>query len=646
MSSSKYFYNDSSNKNFTSSNKKYNHSILRKESNILFGIDLNESNKENNINNNNFVFNDDYENIISNNSNKNLKTPSKKIILFNKDNNTSGNYNLNSNNNTNNNIIITNNNIINTNSNNNNNNLFTLSNGNEQNIEKNNIKTELFNSSISKKFEFSEVQNKNIINIKNNTNEDLKSLNNSNSNSNNDNNNDNNIDNNSLEIISYTEANNKEEEDKKNTFNSFTLLNTNEINNNNTNNNNSYITYRTKIDTEYNIEDLNFNEKNKSKSCLIYNNNNNNKQKLNYNNTHNNNKYINNLMTIEEEKLKKIPHSKNSNFDNLISNKIKNNNNNKFNFHSKTKSILNHSDYSTSNNLWKFNNNNNINNNIENNNDELYNWLKKINLEEHYKTFIQKGIFSMNNVINDIKNKKFKINKNDIEEIGILNPGHIYRILIEIEIEIGMINNKIINVIFNENSMFNNDEFYVKNDFFEYVFGCCGVNKNNNNNNKFNIDIWLKKIGLVNLKENFIFNGFDKIEYLILQMFSSCPVNDEMLQKDLGIENEKDRDIIIMRLNKDVKYILRRVNNNNNKKNKFNEFTPISDNNNIINNNINNNINNIINNNISNNNINNINNFDNNIINNTSNIKSTTENDIILKNKSNNINNNNYCIIF
>ena len=243
----------------------------------------------------------------------------------------------------------------------------------------------------------------------------------------------------------------------------------------------------------------------------------------------------------------------------------------------------------------------------------------------------------MNNVINDIKNKKFKINKNDIEEIGISNPGHIYRILIEIEIEIGMINNKIINVIFNENSMFNNDEFYVNNDFFEYVFGCCGVNNKSNNNNKFNIDFWLKKIGLVNLKENFIFNGFDKIEYLILQMFSSCPVNDEMLKKDLGIENEKDRDIIIMRLNKDVKYILRRVNNKN-KKNNFNEFTPISDNNNNINNNINIINNNNISNNISNNN---------NIINNTSNIKSTTENDIILKNNiNNNINNNNYCIIF
>ena len=621
MSSSKYFYNESSNNKeiVTSPYEKYNHSILRKESNILFGIDLNESNKENI--NNNFVFNDSE----INNSNKNLKTPSKKIILFNKDNNTSGNYIFNSNNNNN---INTNNNIIITT--NNNNNLFTLSNGNEQN-EKNNIKTELFNSSISKKFEFSEVKNKNIIHINNNNKNTNEDLNNNNNNENDDNNNNN--DNNSLEIISYTEANNiKEEEDKKNTFNSFTLLNTNE---NNNNYNNSYITYRTKIDTEYNIEDLNFDEKNKSKSCLIYNNNNKNKFNIN---THIYNKYTNNLMTIEEEKLKKIPHSKNnyfqSNFENLISNKIKNNNNNKFNFHSKTKSILNqnkndslifHSDFSTSNNLWKFNNNNKNNIINENNNDDLYNWLKKINLEEHYKTFVEKGIFSMNNVINDIKNKKFKINKNDIEEIGISNPGHIYRILIEIEIEIGLINNKIISIIFNENSMLNKDEFYIKNDFFEYVFGCCGIN-NNVNYNKFNIDFWLKKIGLMNLKENFIFNGFDKIEYLILQMFSSCPVNDEILQKDLGIENEKDRDIIIMRLNKDVKYILRRLNNKNNNI----ENTPNS--NNI--NNISNNINNIIS------------NIDNNVINNTSNIKSTTENEILSKNINNNINDNNYCIIF
>jgi hypothetical protein len=87
----------------------------------------------------------------------------------------------------------------------------------------------------------------------------------------------------------------------------------------------------------------------------------------------------------------------------------------------------------------------------------------------------------------------------------------------------------------------------------------------------YSLDIWLKRNNLIHLKENFICNGFDKIEFFIIQMFSSYPINDNILKNDLKINNEKDRDIILFKLNRDIKRILQKLNNQENidKKYKF-----------------------------------------------------------------------------
>ena len=98
--------------------------------------------------------------------------------------------------------------------------------------------------------------------------------------------------------------------------------------------------------------------------------------------------------------------------------------------------------------------------------------------------------------------------------------------------------------------------------------------KENNNDNEemiYNLDNWLNSNNLNHLKENFICNGFDKIEFFIIQMFSSYPINDNILKNDLKINNEKDRDIILFKLNRDIKRILQKLNNQENidKKYKF-----------------------------------------------------------------------------
>ena len=56
-------------------------------------------------------------------------------------------------------------------------------------------------------------------------------------------------------------------------------------------------------------------------------------------------------------------------------------------------------------------------------------------------------------------------------------------------------------------------------------------------------------------KQNFIKNGFDKIEFFILQMFSSIPLEEKIFEKEMNIDNNNDIDLFILQLNKDVKII-------------------------------------------------------------------------------------------
>jgi hypothetical protein len=153
-----------------------------------------------------------------------------------------------------------------------------------------------------------------------------------------------------------------------------------------------------------------------------------------------------------------------------------------------------------------------------------------------------------------------------------------------LEIESGLINKEYLKKIFfyefnnkNYNNSTNND---ILNNSIEYVcaLNCFTLNQqkiyyNNNNNdynnksskniNKFDIDKWLNKIGLIHLKKKFIENGFDYFEYFILQMFSSIPIDENILINDIKIYDDFEREKIILRLNKDVKFINNNNNNNN-----------------------------------------------------------------------------------
>ena len=195
------------------------------------------------------------------------------------------------------------------------------------------------------------------------------------------------------------------------------------------------------------------------------------------------------------------------------------------------------------------------------NSQSLLNWLKNLDLIDYFQNFIKNGIYNLDIIIKDMKSGKYKIKKQDILDLNITKPGHIYRIITQLEIDSELINKN----IFINKEYYNNNNKYMKtlnnhnriesnigNDFYNNNY--MNNNKSQNDNmNKISIEIWLNKIGLIHLNDNFINNGFDNYKYFILQMFSSIPINDEILKNEIYIYNDNERDLILFYLNKEVK---------------------------------------------------------------------------------------------
>ena len=89
----------------------------------------------------------------------------------------------------------------------------------------------------------------------------------------------------------------------------------------------------------------------------------------------------------------------------------------------------------------------------------------------------------------------------------------------------------------------------------------CGINlcsNSNNNNNKYSnkkprnsenifndLSSFLRAYNLYKFKGNFLYNGFDKIEYIIIQLFSKYAFNKQILKEYLYVYIEKDRNKLL-----------------------------------------------------------------------------------------------------
>ena len=196
------------------------------------------------------------------------------------------------------------------------------------------------------------------------------------------------------------------------------------------------------------------------------------------------------------------------------------------------------------------------------NSQELKNWLLELDLPFYYENFINNNILNINKLINEVRLKRNQINYEYIENLlKIHKSGHVYRILCKLEVDAGFVENKICNFLvglndggINENNSPSQKSVYIQSD--EYKNKCCYCYDTKKPLvEKRELNTFLRKYNILHLYDNFFHNGFNLINYVILQMFTKYSINDNIIQKHFRIYNKKDRYLVLDALFNEVKEI-------------------------------------------------------------------------------------------
>ena len=346
--------------------------------------------------------------------------------------------------------------------------------------------------------------------------------------------------------------NTSKEKDNNSSFKNITVIHNNNYNNYNLNGN--YDTSISKTKYKKNSLDNNYNEvsllttKTQTKKIKANGvngiNNSNTNYKDNLNNEMSNNISINNKNNISEFKYA----------DNYLNNNDKSSN------------------YINSNDNSKININELINegssNNPKNNLSSLKYWLNSIELINYYPNFVNNGIYDISDLIEKMKSYQTKLKYENIENnLKIRKPGHIYRILCRLEVDANLVDNKVTKFMLKNSKIFNKNGFYLSGGFdndknmhllisHDYqCLGCCKTNKKFSNLVKNDLKSFLKRYNLVNFYQNFYHNGFELIEYVILQMYGGYPINDEILENCFHVYEEEQRKRILKAIVSEMKKI-------------------------------------------------------------------------------------------
>ena len=205
---------------------------------------------------------------------------------------------------------------------------------------------------------------------------------------------------------------------------------------------------------------------------------------------------------------------------------------------------------------------------------KLHDWLISCDLLCYYNLLIKNKLYNIEEYIDKIKQHKLLVTYKNIEDLGIRKPGHIFRFLLKLKLDSGLIDPYLYSIIsdkYSRNSL--ND---IRLSSSNNGFGCCCFRNNNCKIDKRSINscygnenygegsndifCFLRKLELFNLKENFIHNGFDQVEFIILQMFSEFKFNKEVLNEYLHIYNDEDKKKVLKKLYSEKKNICREYN--------------------------------------------------------------------------------------
>ena len=189
-----------------------------------------------------------------------------------------------------------------------------------------------------------------------------------------------------------------------------------------------------------------------------------------------------------------------------------------------------------------------------------------MNLQIYYNNFLENGLVDIDKVISQANIKENKLNYLDLENIGIRKPGHIFKILTRIDFDSKIIDQNLQFLInssnFNKNSQ-SNSEINLRMSGNKFL--CCGMEKEKKFQDtpekpqNFDLIAWLKFVNLPHLRRNFLHNGFDSIEYLILQCYSNYSVDEDLLENYIHIYCKSDRKKILSQLVKDLNLINKKI---------------------------------------------------------------------------------------
>ena len=201
---------------------------------------------------------------------------------------------------------------------------------------------------------------------------------------------------------------------------------------------------------------------------------------------------------------------------------------------------------------------------INNNCSYLLKWLIDIGLSDYYDNFLNNKIYDINRLVEQMKSPKDKLGLEDLENIlGIHLPGHIFRILVKLEVDGNLIDKTISNFMIGEQTV--NKNLIYSNDGKYECDGCYNTNKINvnlcgmknikinlRNKEKNDLESFLSRYNLNHLYQNFFHNGFDQINYVILQMYSDFSINNDILENYFHIYDPEQRILTMEAIQKEV----------------------------------------------------------------------------------------------
>ncbi len=162
----------------------------------------------------------------------------------------------------------------------------------------------------------------------------------------------------------------------------------------------------------------------------------------------------------------------------------------------------------------------------------LKDFLSQINMDKYISLLAFNGFDDINLILEQSKNGNSSIQDSELKEAGIKIPGDRAKILIRIQ------------------ELSHNFDFKIPKEVYYSI-------KNDKNiiddQNIIKLRKWLENLKIEKYLNNFIDNGYNSIELLLIQMISSNPLTNEILKEEIKIDKIGYRSRIINKLKEDSK---------------------------------------------------------------------------------------------